>query len=72
MNNVLDFQTGYFTTKAESLDSQIKLMDTRIERANTQLSKYEARMTMHQMLKGRWTKMLWWSQAHREGEWKVF
>lgn len=36
------------------------------------LSKYEARMTMYQMLKGRWTKMLWWSQASREGEWKVF
>ena len=45
VNNILDSENGYFATKAQSLDSQIKLVNTRIERANTQLSKYETRIT---------------------------
>ena len=45
VNTVLDVENGYFATKTESIDSQIKLTNTRIERANTQLSKYEARVT---------------------------
>lgn len=35
------------------------------------LSKREVRVSMLQVLDGRLTKMLWWSQAHREGGWKV-
>ena len=45
VNNVLDATGGYFTNKTESIDSQIKLMNSRIERANTQLSSYEKRIT---------------------------
>ncbi len=45
VNNILDSERGYFATKTDTLDSQIKLMNSRIERANTQLSKYETRIT---------------------------
>lgn len=45
VNTVLDSTSGFFTNKTQSIDSQITLMNSRIERANTQLSKYEARVT---------------------------
>ena len=45
VDGILDADRGYFTTKTESLDSQMKLLNSRIDRANTQLSKYEIRIT---------------------------
>ena len=45
VDGILDADRGYFTTKSESLDSQMKLLNSRIDRANTQLSKYEIRIT---------------------------
>lgn len=42
---VLDIDKGYFTTKSESVQTQIKNMNTRIERANNRLSSYEIRIT---------------------------
>lgn len=45
VNSVLDSTSGYFATKTESINSQISTLDSRIERANTQLSKYETRIT---------------------------
>lgn len=45
INSILDSQTGYFANKTTSLDSQIKSMNSRIDRANTLLNNYEARIT---------------------------
>ena len=45
VDNVLDTQNGYFSSKTESLNSQIKLLNTRIDRANDLLNKYEIRVT---------------------------
>lgn len=36
------------------------------------LSKYEVRVTLSQVLGKRWTKMLQWSHAHREGDEKYY
>jgi len=45
VSSVLDIEKGYFTTKADSVQSQIKSMNTRIERANNRLLSYETRIT---------------------------
>ena len=45
VNNVLDAEKGYFTTQSESVQSLIKNMNTRIERANERLLSYETRIT---------------------------
>ena len=45
VNNVLDTEKGYFTTQSESVQSLIKNMNTRIERANERLLSYETRIT---------------------------
>lgn len=45
VSSVLDIDKGYFATKSESVQSQIKNMNTRIERANNRLSSYEIRIT---------------------------
>ena len=45
VNNALDSDRGYFSKKTESLESQISLMNTRIERASTSLTNYQTRIT---------------------------
>lgn len=45
INNVLDFEKGYFATQDTSVQAQIKNTNTRIERANTRLTNYETRIT---------------------------
>lgn len=45
INGVLDVERGYFKTQTDSVDALIKSMNTRIERANERLSKYEIRIT---------------------------
>ncbi|MBQ9149508.1 flagellar filament capping protein FliD [bacterium] len=45
ISSVLDIERGYFTTKTESVQSQIKSMNTRIEKANERLLSYETRIT---------------------------
>lgn len=45
VNNILDVQNGYFTNKDTSLQSQIKSMNTKIERVNKSLASYETRLT---------------------------
>ena len=42
---MLNVENGYFSTKTDSLDMQIKTMNSRIERANTRLTKYEEQIT---------------------------
>ncbi len=42
---VLDPTSGYFANKTESLDKQISLMNTSLERANTKLTAYETKIT---------------------------
>ncbi|MBR3605658.1 MAG: flagellar filament capping protein FliD, partial [Candidatus Gastranaerophilales bacterium] len=44
VSSVLDTERGYFATQNESVQSQIKNMNTRIERANKRLSAYEIRI----------------------------
>ena len=45
INSVLDVESGYFSQKSTSLQSQITTVNDRIERANTTLANYEARIT---------------------------
>jgi len=45
VNAVLNVESGYFTNKTSSLESQISSMNSRIERANDRLTKYETRIT---------------------------
>ena len=45
VSSVLDIENGYFSQKTTSIDSQIKSMNDRIERANTKIANYEARIT---------------------------
>ena len=42
---VLDVENGYFSQKSTSIESQITSMNSRIERANTKIANYEARIT---------------------------
>ncbi len=44
VSSVLDTERGYFVTQNESVQSQIKNMNNRIERANTRLNAYEIRI----------------------------
>lgn len=45
LNSVLDVEKGYFVTEADGVQSLINSTNTRIERANTKLASYEARIT---------------------------
>ncbi len=45
VSSVLDVENGYFSQKSSSLESQINSMNDRIERANTKIANYEARIT---------------------------
>ena len=45
VSNVLNSTNGYFANAADSVESQIKNMNNRIERATTRLNKYEIRIT---------------------------
>ena len=45
VSSVLDVENGYFSQKSSSLESQINSMNDRIERANTKITNYEARIT---------------------------
>ena len=44
VSSVLDTEIGYFATQNETVQSQIKNMNTRIERANKRFSAYEIRI----------------------------
>ncbi len=45
VSSVLDVERGYFANQSESVQNQIKSMNTRIERANQRISAYEIRIT---------------------------
>ncbi len=45
INSVLDTERGYFKTQNDSVQSQIKNMNNRIERATTRLNAYEIQIT---------------------------
>ena len=45
VDNMLDTNKGYFSNKTKSIDSQISLLNSRLERANKQLTSYETRVT---------------------------
>lgn len=45
LTQITDSTNGYFSTLSNSINSQISSLNTRIERANTSLSKYQIRIT---------------------------